>query len=570
MTATLCAVAGLLGAQPGLAGPPARPWLAPAPTISPPPRPPGQAMHWARVEPGSTRPRAAASFARGRASLGLAPGVDGAALARSLGLRIVTSLAALRSVEVAGPPAYLARLASRADPRLRYVEPVSPYRPAHVRDDPLTWQIDPDTGAPYQWAFRRVGLDRALSLAKGDARILVGVVDSGVAAVPDLRGKIAGMLWDGAASSAGGDTVGHGTFVSSIIAARNDDGFGLAGYCGACRVVLFRAHPLNDVQIALGIQRLTDAGVRVINLSIVSQTVTQNVIDALSYAAAAGVLVVAATGNEGLETIGFPASHVQLPDGEPGGGLSVGAVDARGNRAAFSNWGPQLSLVAPGAFDTRCTTGILGALPRIATEFDSGLGCDMPLEDDDGNRYAYASGTSFAAPEVAGIAALVWSVRPTLTSVEVASLLTETASRPPGSGWNPSLGWGIVSARAAVERLTGASSADAFALAGLRVKGKRVAGAALEATVRARWSDGMPVVVGAVARCKIAVRGKAITSRPSLGPGMLTCRFTLPRGSAGARITGRLWLTAPGTPPAAALFELVVRPPPAPARVAGR
>jgi subtilisin family serine protease len=554
----LCAAACLLAAQPALGADP-RPWLTPLPTISPPPRPAGAPMQWARLPPA---PRPPAAFAGGRASVGLVRGVDGRALARSLGLELVTSLPALRAVELAGPPSVLARLAARPDPRIRYVEPVRPARHAHVRNDPFTWVRDPGTGVPHQWAFRRVGLDRALNLTKGDRRILVGVVDSGIAAVPDLRGKLAALLWDPDVNKSGADTIGHGTFVSSIIASRNDDGFGLAGYCGACRIAMFKAMPLNDVQIALGVQRLTDAGVRVINISIVSQGSSQNVVDALAYAASRGVLVVAASGNEGLGTVGFPASLVQPPDGAPSSGLAVGGVDARGERAPFSNWGSQLSLVAPGAYDTRCTTGILGALPRIATEFDSGLGCDMPLEDIAGNRYAYASGTSFAAPEVAGIAALVWSVRPDLTATQIAAVLTETARRPAGEGWNPSLGWGVVDARAAVERLAGRPSADAFALSGLRVRGARVAGSALDATVRVRWNDGTPVMLGAVPRCRIAVRGRTISSTPRLRGGVLACAFTLPRGSAGGRVTGRLWLTAPATPPAGARFELIPRAPP--------
>jgi subtilisin family serine protease len=475
---------------------------------------------------------------------------------------VISEIAALRAVEVAATPGRLAALASRRDPRIRYVDPVSPLETAHRRDDPLTWQLDPQTGRPYEWVFHHVGLDQALNVAKGDPRILVGVVDSGVAAVPDLRGKIASTLWDPARNISAADRIGHGTFVSSIIAARNDDGVGLAGFCGDCRVAVFKAIPLDDVQLALGIQKLTDAHVRVINLSVVAETSSQAVLDALAYAQRKGVLVVAASGNEGSSTIDFPASALQPPNGETAPALTVGAVNAANERAPYSNFGPQLSLVAPGSLDARCTVGIIGALPAVAVDFESGTACQSLLAPLAGNRYAYASGTSFAAPEVAGIAALVWSVKPELTALQVASVLQSTASRPRNSGWNPSLGWGVVDARAAIETVSGKSTVDAIALADLAVEGRRAPGSTLTARARAAWSDGSAVVGGATPRCEITVRGRAIAATPALAKGVVACSFRLGAGSAGAPVAGRLWLTAAATPVASASFELTVTRPP--------
>src|SRR5215475_13916394 len=87
-----------------------------------------------------------------------------------------------------------------------------------------------------------------------------------------LHGKVAETFWDTRTNVSADDVVGHGTFVSSVIGAANDDGIGLAGFCGACRLAVYKAIPLNDVQIAVGIQRLTDAHVRIINLSLVEPT----------------------------------------------------------------------------------------------------------------------------------------------------------------------------------------------------------------------------------------------------------------------------------------------------------
>jgi subtilisin family serine protease len=423
-------------------------------------------MRWSHA---TAPPAGAKSFARGRAVVGLAARVD----PRIFGLRVVQRLPKLRLAVLAGTPQQLAALAARRDPRIRYVEPVQRVAPAHVRNDPLSWQIDPRSGAPYEWAFHAVGADAALSLSKGDPSILVGVVDSGVADVPDLRGKVAETFWDPRRTTSAEDVLGHGTFVASVIGAANDDGIGLAGFCGACRLAVYKAIPLTNLQIAAGISRLTDAHVRVINLSLVQPTVSQDVVDAINYALAAGVLVVAASGNEGQGTVDFPASLLQPPEGTASGGLAVGAADSAGNRSGFSNWGSQLSLVAPGSFDSRCTVGILGAIPRVATDFDNRQACDALYVDDLGNRYAYASGTSFAAPAVAGIAALVWAAAPGLTNVQVASVLQQTATRPPGTGWLPTLGWGVVNAQAAVESVLGRKAVDLLALSQLRVAGTR-------------------------------------------------------------------------------------------------
>jgi subtilisin family serine protease len=489
--------------------------------------------------------------------IGVQQGVDGRAVARSLGLATVDWVPKLGAVEVAGSPSRLARL--KGDPRIRYVEPLESAELSHVRDDPLTYEDNPATGVPWEWQFHAVGTDQALSITHGDPSIVVGLVDSGVTPVRDLSGKIAQTLWDPAVAKSAVDTDGHGTFVSSILAARNDDGFGLAGFCGACRLAVYRAAPLTDLQVAEGIRTLTDAHVRIINLSIVLDRPAQDVIDALRYASAAGVLVVAAAGNEGGTSIDFPASYVQQPGGAASTGLAVGASDREGLRASFSNTGQQLSLLAPGTFDTGCKVGILGAIPALATDFGESGSCDVTMTQADGVRYAYASGTSFAVPEVAGTAALVWSAKPSLTAVQVASILEQSATRPAGTGWSPSTGWGVLNAKAAVESAAGRTVADSVVLANLAVSRPRRAGARVVAEVEARWNDGGPIVVGAIPSCRISIRGATVPVVASIDGGVVRCRFTLPADSAGALTTGLVKVSAPGARSASAGFHFSVR-----------
>ena len=154
-------------------------------------------------------------------------------------------------------------------------------------------------------------------------------------------------------------------------------------------------------------------------MSIVTAVPTVDLARAVQYALAHDVVVVAAAGND------FAAGNAtQYPAGFPGV-LAVGAADASGQRASFSETGANIGVVAPG-------TNLLG--PGAG-----GQGLVMT-----------AGGTSFAAPFVAGVAALVRAYHPGLTAADVIHRIEATAEHPPGPLPSSALGWGEVNAYAAV------------------------------------------------------------------------------------------------------------------------
>ena len=161
------------------------------------------------------------------------------------------------------------------------------------------------------------------------------MIDSGVADIPDLAGKIDGrwsfinglepVVLDG-------DGTGHGTAVASLIAATADDGFGMAGFGGATHVISFRVDYLTDPAIAVALTKLVSLGVRIINMSIGGNTPdTPILVDALHKAAAAGVLLVAASGNN-AGFVSYPAAELQPARGGRSYGLAVGASNLSGTR----------------------------------------------------------------------------------------------------------------------------------------------------------------------------------------------------------------------------------------------
>ena len=195
------------------------------------------------------------------------------------------------------------------------------------------------------------------------------------------------------------DLHGHGTHVAGTIAAENNS-FGVTGVAYDAKIMTVRVFNQNGsatyADIADGIIYAVDNGADIINLSF-GGGYSVSVEAAGEYAIEQGVAIVMSAGNNSALSPIYPARHAE------DWGIAVGAIDKNGQKASFSNNAgitPLDYVVAPGV-------DILSTFP-----------------DD---RYAYASGTSMAAPHVSGVAALALSANPNLVPAEIESLLIETA-----------------------------------------------------------------------------------------------------------------------------------------------
>jgi subtilisin family serine protease len=303
-------------------------------------------------------------------------------------------------------------------------------------------------GVPYQWQYTaaRVG-SVPETVLRAAASVTIAVVDTGAdVSAPDLAAKEPATYNVFTSGTDVRDLHGHGTFVASIAGGSVTNGEGIAGFGGDAKLLIVQSGDADgsftDVDEAAAIVYAVNQGAKVINLSIGGTETSAVERNALRYAAEHGVLVVAAAGNEYKHgnPVEYPAALLQPvgSKGRGGWGLSVGATSKGGRRASFSNTGTWISLAAPGE-------NVFGAISSY-TKARSWPRYTLPGSTN--GLYGYASGTSFAAPQVAGAAALVWAANPALTHEQVAWILKRTAS---GDGrWTRSLGYGVLDVGRAV------------------------------------------------------------------------------------------------------------------------
>jgi subtilisin family serine protease len=315
---------------------------------------------------------------------------------------------------------------------------------------PTTEFVPDDPMFADQWGLQRIEVPRAWEIVRGDPSITVAVIDEGVQLNhPDL--DVHPQSWNASTDTPDGSpTDNHGTACAGIVAARLDNGQGPAGVAGGARVMAIATATWADVDIAEGLYFAADNGARVVSMSFgvyPSYGWDFDLIrDALQYAHDKGLVLVAASGNEDGPVARFPGSDDRT--------LCVGGSNRSDERRRIgdsspeqwwgASYGPDLDVVAP-------------SLEIPTTDRLGGDGYDA------GDYFAMFNGTSAATPHVAGIAALMLSLRPSLSNVDVRAIIERTCDKispnlyayanvagRSGGTWNDEVGYGRVNAERAL------------------------------------------------------------------------------------------------------------------------
>jgi subtilisin family serine protease len=392
----------------------------------------------------------------GRVLVGLRAHSDRASVTRTAkrlgaGVRTIDTIGVL-AVRAPSVAALTARL--RRDPGVAYVERDQTLRTADLYD-----AVDPATGIPFTWAFDAVHAGPAIAAAGGGSAREVAVIDTGIDAThPDLAGHVGKKLDTASGNSNVDDFIGHGTFVSGLIAATGDNGIGGRGVAGNTTIFPVRASVDGSFTVGdllRGLQFAITSGADIVNMSLAGDGFSESQGRALDAAFLNNVLPVAAAGNRAEEgnPLEYPAAALGGFRGGGGIGLSVAATKPDGRHASFSAHNEFVSLAAPGADQNGCSEGVFSTIPHSSfrTMWDEIGGCNRTFVDSAGGRYGYAEGTSFSAPIAAGIAALAWQVNPQLASEQVGDVLARSAHQTiPGARWNQFTGRGVVDGQAAL------------------------------------------------------------------------------------------------------------------------
>jgi serine protease len=341
-----------------------------------------------------------------------------------------------------------------------------------------------DTWYSEQWNFAQIGmsaawdLDTASPLYGGDPSIIVAVIDTGVAyenydengdstddylQAPDLAntnfwvnsGEIAGNStdddsngytddingWDFVNSDAHpNDDDSHGTHVTGTIAQSTNNNLAVAGIAFNTTIMPLKTLGTGGgthAQLSDAYHYAADNGAHIINYSAGGghSTTKEN---AVAYARNAGVIIMAAMGNDGDDTnvTEYPAAYNAYV-------IAVGATDYLQARASYSSYGSHNDIAAPGG-DAGADNSGYGSDGILQNTFN-------PITSDPTDlSYWYFDGTSMATPHVSGVAALILAENPTWTGEQVRHALQSTANDLGTTGKDDEYGWGLLDAPDAI------------------------------------------------------------------------------------------------------------------------
>jgi thermitase len=319
-------------------------------------------------------------------------------------------------VRVSGDPRTAARRLD-SSPGVVYAEPNVPLRIAAAPNDPLFARLNGLQAISVEAGWDAAGLDSY----PGDGGVPVGIIDTGIdASHEDLRGKLVacaasrdGRFRDGSCA----DENDHGTHVSGTVAAIANNGVGIAGVAFNSPLIVCKALAGPDgsgttADVANCIAWVKQRGAKVISMSLggpSSITLRKAVRSAWNGGRRGSSLIVAAAGNDGDESVEYPAGYEEV--------VSVAATGPGATHASFSNVNPDVEIAAPGV---------------------------EVLSAKRGGGYVSFSGTSMATPHVAGAAALLWGVRRRASARTIRSELDQAVADLGLPGRDELFGFGLV------------------------------------------------------------------------------------------------------------------------------
>ena len=277
-----------------------------------------------------------------------------------------------------------------------------------------------------QWNLDMIQADGAFGGGHLGAGIRVGVLDSGISPTDHFGVRLLpGQNYiEGAEDKSDtSDTLGHGTSVAGLIAGAGENGY--IGAAPAAELIPLKVTDGRDVKNSAICRAIyggiNDYGCNVLNLSLGVAGEYESLMEAVDYAAEKGVSVVAAAGNNGSSKVYYPAGYATV--------IGVGAVTRNGSVYSRSNHNDSVHITAPGA--------------RVRITTVSG-------------ETALGDGTSYAVPQVAGAAAVLLGLDPTLTPMQIMGLMAKTATDEGAEGYDEYYGYGIFNLGECVTELTGA------------------------------------------------------------------------------------------------------------------